>query len=303
MKKESIYKNSRYTPLLAIAAVLAWGFAYPLIKLGFEEFGIIQTDTGGKTLFAGIRFLLAGIFVLITSKAKHHSFKIKKSDIGLLVIFALVNTALHYFFFYIGVSNSFGARASVLDSLGTFLLVIIACIVFHDEHMTSRKIIGCAVGFAGLIILNIGSESTGHFTLSGDGMMVLNAFCAAFGGILTRIICKKTDALFATGAGLAIGGAILIIGGAAMGGRLRHITPIGVLILILLVCVSAIGFSIYNQLIKYNPVGKVAIYNSLIPVFGIILSCVFLREEFLVKYIFAGLLVAAGVFIINRQKD
>ncbi|MGM9761765.1 MAG: EamA family transporter, partial [Candidatus Cryptobacteroides sp.] len=51
-----------------------------------------------------------------------------------------------------------------------------------------------------------------------------------------------------------------------------------------------------------NPVGKVAIYNSLIPVIGAVTSCLCLHEAFYWKYLVAGILSAGGIYIINREK-
>lgn len=288
--------------MLALAATFSWGCAFPLIKLGLAEFQIDPQSTGSKALFAGIRFFLAGFVVLILARMLKRSFEIKeKAYYGWIVLFALVNTALHYFFFYIGLSNTYGSRASILDSLSTFLLVFLACLFFKEEHLHTRKVVGCICGFGGILILNAGGGSSGSFTMMGDGMMILNSFCMAFGGILTRIICRKMDALFATGLGLSIGGFMLIVCGKLMGGVIPVWTGKGCVILFLLVCVSSVGFSIYNQLMQFHPVGNVAIYNSLIPVFGVILSCLLLGEAFMPQYIPAGLLVSAGVYIVNRQ--
>lgn len=226
----------------------------------------------------------------------------KKADYGWVVAFALLNTALHYFCFYIGVSNSPGSRASILNSLSTFLLVFLACAIFPEEHISKKKLLGCAVGFAGLLLLNMGGDIGGSFTLLGDGMIILNCLCSAFGGILTRIVCKKMDAVVATGLSLGLGGMMLTIAGLLMGGRITTITFAGAWILFFLVCISSVAFYIYNQLIKYHSVGQVAIYNSLIPIFGIMMSCLLLGEAFLTKYIMAGLLVAAGVWILNYSR-
>ncbi len=297
---QTIFRERRALPFLALAAELAWGSAYPLIKLGLVQFGIGTGDLGGKTLFAGIRFLLAGLAVLAIAWRGGRSLRIRKELTGLLLLFALVNTTLHYFFFYVGLSNSYGARASVLDSLGTFILVFLACAVFAEEHITARKVLGCVLGFTGLLVLNLGGGEAGHFTLSGDGMMVLNSICAACGGVLTRCICRRMDALSATGYGLAAGGLFLILGGVFLEGRIPKVSAWGIGILFLLVCVSAVGFSIYNQLLTYHPVGQVAIYNSLIPVFGVALSCIVLGEPFAFQYVISGVLVASGVWIVNR---
>ena len=74
-------------------------------------------------------------------------------------------------------------------------------------------------------------------------------------------------------------------------------------ILLLLIGISALGFALYNKLITCNPVGKVAIYNSLIPVVGALTSCLCLGEAFYWKYVLAAALATAGIYIINKQKN
>ena len=298
-QKKSIFENKKCVPFLALIAVFAWGCAYPLIKIGVAQFQIAADDIGGKTLFAGIRFLLAGMVVLILAKANKRDFTIHKTDWKWVLGFAFVNTALHYFCFYLGVSNSPGSRASVLNSLSTFLLVFLACAFFPEEHITTKKILGCVVGFSGLLLLNFGSGMDVAFTFMGDGMIIINCLCSAFGGILTRVVCRKMDAVVATGFSLGIGGVMLIVAGLVMGGRISTVTWRGILVLFLLVCISSVAFSIYNQLITLPQVGQVAISNSLIPIFGILMSALLLGEPFLAKYILAGILVAIGVYILN----
>lgn len=296
------FKKRNSIPPFALTAAFVWGCAYPFIKLGVQEFQIAGDDVGSKTLFAGIRFFIAGIVVLMMAVASKKKLHIEKSDYSLMLLFAFINTALHYFCFYIGVSNSFGARASILNTLSTFLLVFLSCMVFKDEHVTTKKVIACLIGFSGLLILNVGGGASGEFTMLGDGMIILNAVCSAFGGILTKIVTKKVDALVATGMSLGLGGLMLIICGKAMGGGNLVVTALGILYLAILVMISVVGFSLYNQLMKYHPVGNVAIYNSMIPIFGVITSCLLLKEPFYLKYIAAAALVGAGVVILNKGK-
>ena len=136
----------------------------------------------------------------------------------------------------------------------------------------------------------------------GDGMIILNAVCSACAGLLTRGLGKRCDIFVGTGYSLALGGLLLLICGLAMGGTLPVVTLWGVVILFLLICISTLGFSLYNKLISCNPVGKVAIYNSLIPVIGAVTSCLCLNEAFYWKYLVAGILSAGGIYIINREK-
>lgn len=73
--------------------------------------------------------------------------------------------------------------------------------------------------------------------------------------------------------------------------------------MLLLVGISTVGFGLYNKLLTCNPVGKVAIYNALIPVVGAVTSCVCLDEPFYWKYVLAGSLAASGIYVINRGRE
>lgn len=299
----SVFQRPVWVMVFALTAAAAWGWAYPLLKLGFAEFGITQQMTGSKMLFAGLRFSTAGLIVLTIARSTKRKFRINKpADWGYVLLFALLNTTLHYAFFYIGLSYSEGSRAAILNSLGTFLLVLLACMFFKSDKLTSRKIIGCILGFSGIMILNMGNGTSGGFTLMGDGMIVLNTLCSAFAGVMTRGLSRRVDVFVGTGYSLAIGGGLLLIPGLLMGGTLPYVSIAGIAILGALVGISALGFTLYNKLLSCNPVGKVAIFNSLIPVVGAITSCLCLGEVFSPNYLIAALLAMAGIFIINRGK-
>lgn len=301
--KPSIFQRPFWVVAFALSAAIAWGWAYPLIKLGFAEFGITQLMTGSKMLFAGVRFTLAGLIVLAIAASTGRRFAVATTGSWLYVLlFALLNTGLHYYFFYVGLSYSDGARAAILNSLGTFILVLLACVFFKSDKLTANKIVGCVLGFAGILALNIGSGQGGGFTFMGDGMIVLNALCGSFAGLMTRGLGKRVDVFVGTGYSLAFGGVMLIIPGLLLGGTLPSITVAGIIVLLLLTCISALGFTLYNKLLTCNPVGKVAIFNSLIPVVGAVTSCMCLGEPFYWKYIAAAGLATAGIYLINRAK-
>lgn len=169
--------------------------------------------------------------------------------------------------------------------------------------MTRNKLVGCIVGFAGIAVLNVGNvQSDTGFSWLGDGMIALNALCSAFASLLTRGLGKRIDIFVGTGYSLALGGAMLVVPGLMMGGTLPAVTGWGILILLLLIGISTTGFTLYNKLISCNPVGKVAIYNSLIPVIGAVSSCLCLNEVFYWKYVVAGVLATFGIYIINKDK-
>lgn len=87
-------------------------------------------------------------------------------------------------------------------------------------------------------------------------------------------------------------------------GKLTVITGKGISMLIYLALVSAVAYSIWGILLKYNPVSKVAIFGFVNPISGVILSSIFLDEKgqsFGMKGIFALILVCIGIFIVNYQ--
>jgi len=301
--KSSIFQRPLWVAAFALTAAIAWGFAYPLIKLGYAEFGITPVMTGSKMLFAGIRFTIAGLLVLVMALSTHKDFHVRRcADWWYILLFCLVNTTLHYTFFYIGLSHSEGSRAAILNSLSVFSVVIMACAFFKSDRMTLRKAVGCVVGFAGILSLNLGGADSGRFTWLGDGMIILNALCGATASLLTRGLGHRLNVFVGTGYSLAIGGAVLVVCGLIFGGTLPRVSPLGLLWLFLLICISTVGFTLYNKLLTCNPIGKVAIYNSLIPVVGAISSCLCLHETFYWKYVLAGTLATAGIYIINKGK-
>ena len=301
--KTSLFQRPLWVTLFALTAAIAWGWAYPLIKLGFAEFAITSEMTGSKMLFAGIRFAMSGFIILAIALATGRKFKVSKpADWSYILLFALLNTTFHYSCFYIGLSHSDGARAAILNSLSVFLVVLLACLFFKSDHLTPKKILGCAIGITGILILNIGKGGGGQFTFMGDGMIILNALCSALASLLTRGLTRRVDVFVGTGYSLFFGGLLLVIPSLLMHGTLPHVTPAGLTILGLLIGISALGFALYNKLISCNPVGKVAIFNSLIPVVGTITSCLCLGEPFYMKYLAATLLAMCGIYIINKGK-
>ena len=232
----SIFQRPVWVSLFALTAAISWGWAYPLIKMGMEEYQITADMTGSKMLFAGIRFFISGIIILAIARSSHRKFGFKKNavqeNVWFLLLYALLNTTLHYAFFYFGLSHNAGARSAILNSMSVFTVVILACIFFKSDRMTWRKALGCIIGFLGILALNLGGKESGSFTFLGDGMIILNALCGASASLLTRGLSKRVDVFVGTGYSLSIGGALLVISALLMGGYLPVISFWGITILL-----------------------------------------------------------------------
>ena len=303
---ERIFKDNKYKTILAVICAVGWSLAYPFIKVGYQEFQIASDDLGGKILFGGIRFFLAGLFVMAFCAFRKINLDLKnKKDLGWLFLLALVNTTLHYTFAYIGLGYNASARSTILDSLGGFILIFLSSMIFADDKMTVRKIIGCALGLGGIIVINIqpGGNFFENVTFRGDGMILLNALFSALGGIITRIVSKKMNIMMATGQSMTIGGALMLLIGLIIGPARPWVIGIrGLLVLFVLIMISAVCFAIYNELLAWHPISEIAIYNALIPVLGVIFAALILKEELKWQYFISVLMVAAGIYLVNRDK-
>lgn len=304
---EKIIKSRRWLPPLALICAILWALAYPFIKLGYAELSIAPDDLEGKILFAGIRFLSAGILVLLFAGKKHYkASQFTAKNCAWLFLFSLVNIALHYLFSYIGLGYTPSSRGTVIDSMNSFFLIILSCIFFADDRMSWNKVVGCILGFTGILIINVepGKAMFNDVSFIGDGMILLNTLCGAFGGVLSRIVSRKVNMTVATGISMALGGAILCTVSVSMGiDKPWNLSLKGICIIIALILISAISFSIYNSLLAYHPISTVAIYNAFIPVFGVVFASLIIGEPFMWKYLIAGFCVAAGVFVINHRNE
>ena len=100
MDKSKFYTNRINIIIIAIICTFLWGSAFPAIKVGYELFNIAGTDVGTKLIFAGYRFFLAGIFVLIIKLLMKESiFNLTLKDIKEITILGIGQTTLQYIFF------------------------------------------------------------------------------------------------------------------------------------------------------------------------------------------------------------
>ena len=291
--------------ICCIFCTALWGSAFPCVKLGYELFNISVDDIFSKILFAGWRFFLAGIIVLlITACIQKKSPKLKKEAIKSVVILGFIQTTLEYIFFYIGLSYASGFKGAILNPTSTFMMVILAHFFYKDDKLTFRKTLGCIVGFLGIIIVNLSGDVNSQSSFLGEGCLIISALAFAIGSIISKEATKiESNPMIVTGYQLLIGGFILIVFGLIGGGKLQVTSTSAFMLFLYLALLSSIAFSLWTTLFKYNPVSKVSIFNFLTPIFGTILSALILSEDvFNLKNISALILVCFGIYIVNKPK-
>lgn len=306
-KKKPFITTALGIGLLACLCCLLWGSATPAIKIGYEWFGIGAGDVASRILFAGVRFILAGILTaLFGSLIARKPLFPQKSSWGMVCKLGLVQTVFQYIFFYMGLAYTTGVKSAIINGSQTFITIVLACLVFRYEKLTLQKFLGCLIGFAGVIVINFDpSGLTGGFTFRGEGAILIAAIAYALSSALVKNYSQKENPVVLSGYQFIFGGIIMAICGALMGGKLTGWSFRSILLLLYLALISSVAYSVWGILLKHNPVGKVAIYSFTNPIFSVLLSFVFLHEtsSFGIELVLALGLVCVGIWLVNRVKE
>lgn len=305
-KKASNWTRFPVVFLTALFCCILWGSASPAIKIAYEIFRIPADDTASRILLSGARFMIAGVLTILAGSLIARKFlKPGKGSWKRIGVLSLIQTVGQYYFFYMALANISGVRGSIINASGNFLAILAAVYIFRFEKMTVRKMAGCLTGFLGIIMIMGGPAKLiagGAVTLAGEGAMIAADLFYALSGCLIKIFSRDENPVVLSGYQFAVGGAILAVIGAAMGGQLHFYDAGCVMNLLYLAFVSAGAYTLWGVLLKHNPVSRVSILGFMNPVMGVLLSSVFLgesNEAFSLNGLIALMLVSAGIILVN----
>ena len=306
-------KQNRLTRTWVVAALacvccILWGSAIPVIKTGYRILSVDSADTASQIVFAGIRFALAGILVLVFASIREKHMVLPDGKVfryAIPVCFA--QTFVQYFFFYIGVAHTSGVKGAIITGLGNFIAILLSCLVFHKEKMTGRKMLGCVLGFAGVVVINLmGNSLDAGFRLTGEGFILIAQFSYGMSTVLINIFSRKVSPVVLSGTQFTMGGIILFLIGKGMGGHFGVVNAAGIGIIFYLAMVSAVAYTLWSVLLAWNDVSRVAIFGFVNPLFSVILSALVLgevRQAFNMGSLIALFLVCVGVYVVNQKKS
>ncbi len=291
--------------LLAAFCCMMWGSAFPMIKIGYQAFGIASSDTGSQLLFAGLRFSLAGAMNILLFSILRRKPLIPSSfsSLSRACILSTFQTILQYLFFYIGLSQVSGVKASILTATNVFAALLLS-VLLRQEKLTPAKIIGGIIGFLGVVLINAGSGGLDfQMRLSGEGFIVFAALASAVSSVLMKRFSQQHDPVMLSSWQFLFGGIVLSLCGILSGGHLTWSLS-GLWIFVYLAFVSAASYTIWSMLLKYNPVSKVAVFGFMNPVCGVFLSTLLVPDDNTSlgwRALASLLLVCAGIIIVNLR--
>lgn len=291
---------------LAILCNMLWGSAIPSINLGYRLFQIPSGETASQILFAGCRFFLAGAMtILFTSVPRKTLVRVKKENLRMVLILGMTQTVTQYVLFYIGVARTASVNGAIIQGLNAFVAILIACYIFRTERMNRLKWIGGAAGVLGVIVMNLGGSVGGGVHLMGEGFLLLSMIVSACSAGLIKVFSQKEDPVALSGWQFMLGGAIMAVAGFLLGGRLMPTGAGSAAILVYLAGVSAVAYTLWGVLLKYNPVSRIAPFMFLQPIFGVALSLLLYGGETgdLPKYALALALVCLSILIVGKGQQ
>lgn len=296
-----LLKNKFIAAGAAIFCCALWGISTPIVKMGYAY--IDENHIPSLFLWIGLLFAVSGFLTMSVYSLSSRKLTLPKAkSLKVIAAVALLQTVGQYALVYIGMPNTTAVKGAILKSTDVFFVALIASLIFKLEKLTAKKLISCIVGFAGIIVMNLNGLSL-NVTPLGDGLVVLGIVAYSFAVILIKAYGQDEDPIVLSGSQMTLGGLILLVMGAAMGGRLDFI---GMLPVFAGLCaIYAISYPLWTTLLKHNSPSSITIYSFMTPIFGVIFSALLLSEDggvALPSLILALVLVCAGILLWGYEK-
>lgn len=276
---------------LALASVyLVWGSTYLAIRVGLEGYP--------PFLMGSLRFLAASAVFYAFLRWRGHAAPTRAQwkNAAVMGLFMLVMGNGLVNFAEQTVSSGLAAIAVASMPLWAALFG-----VMKRQHPSRGEWLGLAIGFVGVVWLNVGSEMRASL----GGMLALLAapIAWAWGSVWSR--GRDLPAPFmSTAAQMLCGGVAMGVLGLALGERITRVPPLEATLAVgyLAAFGSIVAFSAYVWLLQNVRPALATSYAYVNPPIAVLLGALLLDEHFGVSAIGAMAVILAGVLIITRAK-
>ena len=305
--------------ILLILTAVIWGGTWPIGRW------LVSEDVGGVTIpplmIAVIRYFLAIIcfFLILKFKEGTLNWKFAKENWRILTLMGLLSVTVYQTGYLLGEIFTAASDASIMVATNAIWVVILSSKFLKTEYFTWKKVIGTLLAFlAVIIVVGFSPNVDVSNRILGDILILAAAFAYAVYTVTSRYFLNKTQnnpeayqpsslwiITWVSFFGFLITTPIALLISPEYLNPLEYlnIPPrlwIGIAYLAFLSTVGAYTF--YLEGVKRLNASRAAIFQTLVPLFGVILSAIFLREQFDVfVYPFALFLVILGISFVNRN--
>lgn len=271
---KSLFKNTNF---LAVVATWLWSTAFVGVKIGLQYQTPLQ--------FAGVRFIISGILILIFLGQYNKILSEIKSHWKFILWVSSVQIFFQYALFYMGLDLVPGALGAMIIGSSPLFVAVVAHFAFSNDKMTFIKTISILIGVAGIVIITIGRtkvEMKGELEFLGIALLLMNNLISGYANVLVSKSPDSISPLTLSSTTLITGGLMLLAVSVPIEGISTGPFPVKYYAaLAWLSFLSAAAISIWFVLLK-RPGVKVSVLNVwkfLIPVSGAVLSWIILENE------------------------
>jgi len=287
-------KAFRY--LLILLAIIFWGTSFVATKTVLNEIKPVTIII--------LRLILASILLTIIALSTKRKFSINFKSHGWIFILALV-AVFHLWIQVTGLQYTTASNTGWIIGTAPVFMAILG-FVFYKEKITLLQFLGILVAVAGLLLL-IGKGDITNIGLienQGDLLVLGSAFTWGVYSMVNKKISLSYSPLM-TILYLFLMMAVIIIPFNLNAETINSVINLSfiswVWILFLGVFCSGIAYVIWAQALRDMESAKVGAFLYFEPLVTVIAAWFFLQEAITLLMIFSGLLITAGVFIVNKD--
>jgi drug/metabolite transporter (DMT)-like permease len=273
-----------------------WGSTYMAIKIGVEDMP--------PMFFAGVRFLIAGLIMIVFSFIRGYAFPAGKSEFSRLSLIGL--------FMLLGGNGLVVFAEQWVDS-GVASLIMATIPIFAGvlEHffirttrLTFKALSGLLLGFFGVYFLLVPAEHGISIDIPGILVLLSASFLWSTGTVLSKTFKGNSSIVSNIGIQMFAGGVGLMLVSAITGefSRVRFSMNSVLAIAYLVVFGSLVAYSSYIYLLQKWPATKAGTYAYINPLVAVSLGAIFLGEKINFLMILSMVGIFLGVLIVQKSK-
>ncbi len=273
-----------------LVVCVLWGSTYIAIRIGDR--------TLPPLLFAGLRFLAAGIILFVGALAAGQQLPARARDwrdlsiVGLLLLSGNTCVVVAERFTPAGVASVFVVMAVVWTAVFETL------VAGRASGLSTRVVIGLALGLLGTVVLvGLTPDDLAHADWRGPAILTCGTLLWASGAVYYRHSHPKAGTYLGAAVEMVAAGVVVTALGLALGeGPQFHLTTSGAgALAYLIVFGSLLGYSAYNYALSHASATLVGTYTYVNPVIAVLLGWGLLDEQIDARIIAGMCIVLAAV--------
>ena len=280
--------------LLTILALI-WASAFFNIKIATYSFGPVT--------IAFLRVFFGAIPVLLLCYFKKIKIEAFSKDWHWFAMIGFINLVAPFFLIAYGVKSVQSNLAAILMSTTPLSSTVLGHLYLKNEKFNFVKTIGILIGFSGIVFLfsdNLLIDENNFFSAL---LILLGSTCYVIGGVLTLKISKKKNENV-TGS-ILIWATIILIPLVSLIEQPWNLEPrldSTISVIYLGLVSTGIAWLLRFKILVKNGLIFQSQVSYLIPIFGTILSYIFLKEIITVKVFISLVAVVVGIYFVKRAK-